>query len=221
MEALLGHFLDIPQLHPMRWTLGQYFAELRNFAVPYPPIARETIEVLTDDALLAELVRRRWGTPRKARKIVRGTREEWNVYFLRQQQERRGLSMDKVAERAGVDTVTMFEIECDKGVRASTVRQVMEKGLGFAPGSAETRRALALLTAKSAGGKVVAADLQKEIASVENRRTFNQFLERAVPVLATIPAKHYEAVLQALGNPATVEAPASLNKVLSAALHLL
>ena len=51
---------------------------------------------------------------------------------------------------------------------------------------------------------------------MESRQTFNQFLERAVPVLAGIPASEYDAVLEALANPATVESLAALNKLAAA-----
>lgn len=195
----------------MNQTLGQYLASLREAAVPFPLLSREQVEAMVDTEILCELVRRRWGTPRKARKVARHNRDEWNTYFLKQQQERRGLSMDKVAERADVDTVTVFKIEKDRGVTAGMLRQVMERGLGLAPDGSEIRRALALLTARSAGGKIAAADLQKEIASVEHSQSFNRFLERAVPVLATISPKDYDAVLEALGNPALVETLAALN----------
>jgi hypothetical protein len=82
------------------------------------------------------------------------------------------------------------------------------------------RRALALLTARSAGGKVAASALQADIDAVENRQTFNQFLERAVPLLAGIPRSEYESVLEALSNPATVGSLAALNKLAAAGLAL-
>ncbi len=197
----------------MNQTLGQYFAELRRAVVPFPRVTREMVEATGDTELSCELVHRRWRTSRKARKVARNTRDEWSAYFLRKQQARCGLSMDKVAERAGCDTVTVSKIERDRSVKAATVCQVMERGLGFAPDSPETRRALVLLTARSVGGKMEMGDLQKEIASVQNRQSFNQFLERVVPILATIPAKDYNAVLEAPSNPATVKTLGTFNKL--------
>ncbi len=71
-------------------------------------------------------------------------------------------------------------------------------------------------TARSGAGKIKATALENDIAEVESLQTFNQFLERAVPVLATIPTSVYDAVLEALGNPATVESLAALNKLATA-----
>ena len=110
----------------MTQTLGQYFFGLRESIVPFSPLARETVEAMTDETLLPEnWCVRHWGMPGKARKVAWNARGEWNAYFLRQQHERRGLSMDKVAERAGVDTVTVWKIENDKGVKTATVRPVL------------------------------------------------------------------------------------------------
>ncbi len=199
----------------MTQTLGQYFRELRTSARRYPLLDRAAVEAL-GDKLGGELARRFWGMPTGARRGGKSSHEAWVTHFLRQQAAQRCPTLGDVAKRAGLDTAAVWKIEHDKGVRGDTVRRALVDGLGFAPDSAEVRRALALLTARSGAGKVAVTALQTEIADVESRQTFNQFLERAVPVLAGIPASEYDAVLEALGNPATVESLAALNRLAAA-----
>lgn len=200
----------------MTQTLGQFFRELRTSARRYPTLDRAALEAMSDVEIGTELARRFWGMPSGARQGKRSTREAWITHFMRQQAAQRCPTLGDVAQRAKLDTAAVWKIEHDKGVRGDTVRRALVDGLGFAPDSAEVRRALALLTARSGAGKIKAATLEKDISEVENRQSFNQFLERAVPVLATIPASEYDAVLEALGNPAVVESLASLNKLAAA-----
>jgi hypothetical protein len=201
-------------------TLGQYFRELRDGARRYPLLDRAAVEAMSDDQIGTELARRHWGMPSAARQGRRSSREAWVRHFLQQQQTQRGPTLLDIATRAKLDEAAVWKIEHDKGVRGTTVRAAIVDGLGFAPDGPEVRRALALLTARSAGGKVAASALQADIDAVENRQTFNQFLERAVPLLAGIPRSEYESVLEALSNPATVGSLAALNKLAAAGLAL-
>ena len=57
------------------------------------------------------------------------------------------------------------------------------------------------------------ASVQADLSQGQMQASFREFLDRAVPVLATIPAAQYDAVLEALGNPAVIESFASLNKL--------
>lgn len=196
----------------MTQTLGQYFKELRTSARRYPLLDRAAVEAM-GEKLGGELARRFWGMPSGARRGGKSSYEAWVNHFMQQQAAQRCPTLTDVAKRAKLDTAAVWKIEHDKGVRGDTVRRALVDGLGFAPDSAEVRRALALLTARSGAGKIAVVSLQTEIADVEARQTFNQFLERAVPVLAGIPASEYDAVLEALSNLATVESLSALNKL--------
>ncbi len=151
----------------MTQTLGQYFKELRTSARRYPLLDRAAVEAL-GDKLGAELARRFWGMPTGARRGGKSSHEAWVTHFLRQQAAQRCPTLRDVAKRAGLDTAAVWKIEHDKGVRGDTVRRALVDGLGFAPDSAEVRRALALLTARSGAGKVAVTALQTEIADVES-----------------------------------------------------
>ena len=117
-----------------------------------------------------------------------------------------------MATRARLDKAAVWKIEHDKPVRAATVWAALVEGLGFKGDSAEVRQALALWTGTKTTVKVD-AKLRQSIADVQHSAAFNQFLERLVAVAATIPASEYEAVLEALNNPAVIESFASLNKL--------
>lgn len=192
----------------MSQTLGQYFKDLRVNTRRFPVLDRAAVEAM-GDKLGGELARRFWGMPRRSGKA---TTEEWVNHFLKQQAAQRSPTLRDVAGRANLDAAAVWKIEHDKPVRAETVRAALVEGLGYKGDSAEVRQALALWTGTKTQIKVDAS-LKQSIADVQHSATFNQFLNRLVPVAATIPASEYEAVLEALSNPATVESLAALNRL--------
>ena len=134
-------------------------------------------------------------------------------HFLARQSAQRCPTKQDIADRAGVDLKVIWNLEANRSVSAAAVLGALTKGLGYAPDSPQVHQALALLTARNAGGKVSAAPLAPTIAQAQMQAAFCEFLDRAVPVLATISVTHYDAVLEALGNPATVESLGALNKL--------
>jgi transcriptional regulator with XRE-family HTH domain len=196
--------------------LGQYFRELRDGARRYPLLDRAAVEAMSDDQIGTELARRHWGMPSAARQGKRSTREAWVRHFLKKQLTQRGPTLRDIATRAKLDEAAVWKIEHDRGVRGTTVRKAIVGGLGFAADGPGVRRALALLTARSADGKVSATDLQADIDDVESGSNFNEFLTRIVPVLAGISPSLYDAVTEALSNPATVESLPALNRLAEA-----
>jgi hypothetical protein len=197
-------------------TLGQYFKELRLSARRYPLMDRAAVEAMNDEALQALLAKRRWGKPSYSRRAnAVASREAWIRYFLKVQQTQKPLGLAEIGRRSNLDTAAVWKIEHDRPILGETLRAALVEGMGLREDSAEVRRALALWTEARSGAKV-GASLSGEIADVQQTASFNQFLQRAVPVLATLSARDYDAVLEALANPAVVEALPALNAVASA-----
>lgn len=201
-------------------TLGQYFRRLRQERKPWADLDRATLERMTREELRAEAGKRRWGAPGGG---YRGTAAEaaWVRHFLKRQTEQRPVTLQWVADRAGLDKGAIWKIEHDRPVLGETLRGALVDGLGLGPGSDEVRHALALWTVAASGGKMgpeagKTSRLAQEIGAVQQSDSFNQFLQRAIPMLAGLAATEYDDVLAALSNPAVVAALPALNGVAAA-----
>ena len=81
------------------------------------------------------MTRRLWRPPTSVYRGMSPRHDTWVKHFLKCQGAQCSPTLRDIALHCGCDPVLVWKIEHDKGVSARSLRDILVKGLGFAPES--------------------------------------------------------------------------------------
>lgn len=192
-------------------TLSEYFGRMRERTRKKPTLTSEELEAKGLDWIKTETKRRRYGVPAHSR---RAGIADWIKHFLLLQETDKPLSLREVAKRAGVDVRMIWKLEHGYRVGAETVKMAFIKGLGLPANGADVKTALTLWaadrTTPEAGNDLLRMAGWRDGEVLEDDQ---EFVRRAVELLLRLDPSKREAMLDALGDEAVLEAIPALAKL--------